>query len=156
MKLAHAVTLVGAFLANTAHAEEAQSNGTPPLVSITVMAVGGGALSASWIASIGVVLGTTTCTGSLITFYGGEPLRCHSFSGWAALPVVGPTVALADNAGKQTMNGEIPFYIAMTAINVASLTAIIVGAATYQKPKRLQFAPMADAHGASMGLSGTF
>jgi len=106
----------------------------------------------SWIA----VLSTTTCSGQLIF---GPPLYCHSFSGWLFLPVAGPVIALADNASKPTMPGEMAFYAISTGVNVVGLAAIIVGA-SYRAPSKqnVAFAPSvaSDGRSASIGIRGTF
>jgi hypothetical protein len=160
MKLAHTIVFAGVLLAVTnAHADPqpefkvvAGARGeTPNNDTQALGGVGAGVLVASWLASVGTVVGTTTCSGGLL---GAGGIQCHSFSGWALLPVIGPTIALGDNTTKKTMNGEIAFYGAMTAVNVLALAAIIVGYTSRPSPsKHIRFMPMS---ASTMGLGGTF
>jgi hypothetical protein len=163
MRYVLSVTLVSILFASTAHAEEAprvphvKEDGQPALAI-----AGESVLAASWIVSSGFVFGTTTCSGSFINFGGNDNgIRCHSFSGWLFVPVIGPGIALADNATKPTpMSGEIAYYATTTALNVAALASIIVGYVTRPSPnpRNVRFSPafQASSNGGSLGLSGTF
>ena len=150
MKLAAFIAVATFAVASTARADEKPPRGdaVPPLAI-----AGESLLVASWVASAGAVIGTTSCEGGLLE--GG--IHCHSFSGYLFTPIAGPMIALGDNVGKPTMSGEIPFYVAMSAVNVLSMTAIIVGYATRSRTQ-VHFAPsvQASGHGGSVGFAGRF
>jgi hypothetical protein len=122
----------------------------------TLVTIGNIVGTMSYVASVAAVFGTTSCTGSF-GIMGGEPLHCHSYSGWLLVPYVGSTIALFDNINKPTMQGEMAFYAVSTVVNVGALATIIVGA-VLPSSRRARIKPTfeASARGATVGVGGTF
>jgi len=82
--------------------------------------IGSVALAVSWAASIVAVFSSTQCT---------DVVFCHSYSGWLFIPALGPTISLFDNlkSNGSRLPGEMEFYGVDTLVNVAALSAMIVG-----------------------------